>query len=197
MNRNPSPLPTGTTTQWLWYLYEKVLEKEILVYQNLVMENYYKSRSDREPILVSDSSSSFAGSSSDSDSDLASFAPNKRHALPNRRKRTKKRKRKRKKTKRKKKKRRRSRSPSSDSISSSDSSSPERAGPNDRKVSAKAMDPYQIEQMREFREGYQEYIKGGVWESGQMMRHYPSWRKSLRVWVRSSRTNRKGSSAVL
>ena len=163
MTQNPSPLPTATSTQWIWYLYEKALEREILHYQNLTMENYYKSRSDRVPVLISDSDSSSSTSDSDSDSDLASFAPNKRYALPvKRRKRSKKRKRNRKKSKTKKKKRRRrSPSPSSDSSTSSYSSSNETEDPNGKRVSAKAMGPYQIEQMREFREGYREYIKGG------------------------------------
>ena len=163
MTSNPSPLPTGTSNQWIWFLYEKALEREILNYQNLIMENYYKSRSDREPILISDSDDPSPGSSSGSDSDLDSFAPNKRHALSvRRRKRPKKRKRKRKKSKRKKKKkRRRSHSPSSDSDSSSTSSSDERDDPNGKRVNAKAMGPYQLEQMREFREGYREHIKGG------------------------------------
>ena len=130
MTANPVPLPAGVTDEWVWYLYKAELAKEIdllsreeneraaTTHPNTVavvpgsdrVVDLRAEKGDKDDVENSSSSES-------SDSDLSSYAPNKRFALKQYRPRGK---RKRGKRKRRKKKRRKHSSSSSGESSDSD-----------------------------------------------------------------------------
>ena len=163
----PNPIPEGTSDDWIWYLYDQILQKEILKFQNSILRdgtrNHTATTTTKETAEISAESVSSADSStqevvSETDSDLDDYFPKKRYSLPpTKRKRSIKKRRKKKKKKSKKKKKRRSRHSSDSESSSSD----EEVEPNGRRVSTKSYGPNHYEQMQEFRDDYATYMQEG------------------------------------
>ena len=195
MTGNDSPVPESD--QWVYFIYEKALEKEIQRFRGL-FDNQSKSGGSAKPIAISseDEGRGRVTTGSDSDSDLSSYFPKKRFAisLSERGMSRKKRKSKRKKSKRKKRRKKRSkRGTSSSSVEESSSSDSDQVEPNGRRVSKKAYAGTHYEQLEEFREDYATYCKDGEhgnWPSEDAMGFIS--KKFARPGSKFAKKNNKG-----
>ena len=168
-----TPLPPDVPDKVVWFLYESQLKKVIQEIPNSnkgqranprAPKNARKRDGNKLPDLIEISDSDESTSDDDSsDSDLESYSvsrpfPHKhfKSSKKSKKKRKKHKKRKRKKKKRRKRKRRRH---SSSTGSSSSSSSDEAVEPNGRRVSSSAYDSTHYERLREFQEGYDEWVE--------------------------------------
>ena len=147
MARNVNPLPPNTPAGIVWSIYLRILQTEIDVAAQALDEDIARVGSQSQ--VRSDERSQPVVSSSDSD--LDSYAPNKRFAPPRYKKRRKK---KRKKSRRSS---RRSRS-SSNSDRSSTSGDEE---PNSKRVRAAAYDGTHLERVAEFRDEHKVFYRNG------------------------------------
>ena len=161
MSNNDEPLPDGTPDKLVWYIYIEVLQQEI---DSTIKSPTARKDKIRATInVVSPPNSVSDDSESESDEDLASYAPNKRFAVKTYQKRKKsKKKRKRKRSKKRKRKRKRSTSSSSsDSETESTSSDDEETGSNAKRVRTAAYDGTHQERLAEFRQEYKEFHDDG------------------------------------
>ena len=146
MAENPNPLPQNTEARFVWAIYLRVLQVAIdEAAAALDVGEETHADVDDPPELVE-------ASSSESDSDLDSYAPKKRFA-PTRYKS-----RKRKKKKRSKKRRKKRQHSDSESASSSSSDEEE---PNSKRVKSAAYDGTHLERLTEFRDEHKEYLRNG------------------------------------
>ena len=171
MAENTVPLPPDVAERVVWLLYESTIKKVIQEISNEVNTNVIptapvgstrkRNRPKRPKAIVISATDSDSGDSS-SDSDLRSYAAARPFAHKHFKGKGKKRKRRRtKKSKRKRKRKRnkkRRKASSSSGSSSTDSSSDEGEEPNGRRVSAEAYDATHLERLREFKEGYDEWV---------------------------------------
>ena len=175
MAEKTTPLPPNIPDKVVWFLYESQLKKVIREIStsekapeagtNASRRNTRTRDGSRMPDLIeiSDSDSSTESEDGSSDSDLESYSVSRpfphKHFKPRHNKRKRKRKKaKKRKRKRKKRKKRKRRRHSSHTSSSSTSSSEEAVEPNGRRVSSSAYDSTHYERLREFKEGYDEWV---------------------------------------
>ena len=165
MAKKTIPLPADVSDRVVWFLYESQLRKVISQITTdtptgAVTGN--RGGGDVPDLIeVSNSDSSYSSSEDSSDSDLDTYSQpfSHKHFKNKKTKRSRKRSKKKKKRKKKRRKRKkRRRSSSSSSSSSSDSASDAAVAPNGRRVSAAAYDATHYERLKEFKEGYDEWV---------------------------------------
>lgn len=153
MAENPNQMPPDTNPRFIWAIYFKLLQTEIDVAAKALDEDIAAADLGTQfrPVDVSSVNDIVS-----SDSDLESYAPNKRFAPPRYKSR-----------KRKKKRKKKRRSRRSRSESESDTSEPSDEEPNSKRVKGAAYDGTHLERLGEFREGHKEfYLNGRVgWPS--------------------------------
>ena len=161
MTGNARPLPRDVPDATVWFLYTAAIRDEIQVRSRKAIPAVKPTIDLRgDAIDYEEGSMSSSGSTTTSDSDLDSYAPNKSFALKTYGKKKSKKKKKRKRKRRKrahKRKRKRRRSSSSSSSSSSDDDQQ----PNGRRVSSSAYDSTHYERLQEFREGFKSFTQDG------------------------------------
>ena len=154
MSGNNLPLPEDTSDEWIWYLYQSVLQT---VLNEKSKPSTVTGRTKSHVDLSRDSDLSHDESVSSSESDLDTYAPKKKFSLSSYKTKSKKRKRAKKRKKKRKKRRVRDSSPSSDSSSSS----LDDAEPNGRRVKPTSYSSTHYDKLRHFRETYEQYCDEG------------------------------------